>query len=310
MTEGKDVLSWDLFLEGFSKRKRFPPTEFELYDRLVAATRNFFCVVGVGAFRPGYLLVISKKLLPSMASLPDNSYDEFAWFLHTLRNMLEKVYGSRVAIFEHGMCACVGGLDRAHVHLMPLSRGVSDPEICGAIDAALLHRRAGVEGVVYDGYRFVNIDDIRQILESAEPDDYTLEGVQLSFDSLHSSYPIQGYPENLVNHVMSGGHYVYFDSDSLGSSFLTTADMNTQLGREIVFRASLANDTDLATYHQKVFRKNPHAALWRWQEFAFIENILKTLADVAVELESLETNDQALQYDYKNFASTANMSRN
>ena len=302
MAKDKDVLSWDLFLEGFSKRKEFPPTEFGLYDRLVAATRNFFCVVGVGAFRLGYLLVISKTLLPSMASMPDNSYDEFTWFLNTLRRVLERLYGSRVAIVEHGMCACVGGLDRAHVHIIPFPKDVSDFDICGATDAALIDRRAGIEGVVYDGYRFVNIHDIRQILESADPGDYTLEGVQLSFDSLNSPYSIQGYPGTLVNHIMTGGHYVYFDSGTLDSSFLTTVDLSTQLGREIVLRTSLSKDTDLATYHQKVSRKNPHAELWRWQEFAFVENILKSLADVAVELQSLESDGDAFKYDYKCFA--------
>ena len=41
----KDMLSWELFLEGAKKRKNFPPDKVDAFNRLIAYTKNYFAIV-------------------------------------------------------------------------------------------------------------------------------------------------------------------------------------------------------------------------------------------------------------------------
>ena len=58
-----DALSWDLFLQGSINRDSYPPEEINLVNRLVCHTKNFFVISAIGAFVPGYLMIISKRLI-------------------------------------------------------------------------------------------------------------------------------------------------------------------------------------------------------------------------------------------------------
>ena len=56
-----DALSWDLFLKGSKIRSSYPPKEIDLVNRLVCHTKNFFVIAAIGAFVPGYLMIVSKN---------------------------------------------------------------------------------------------------------------------------------------------------------------------------------------------------------------------------------------------------------
>ena len=110
-----DVLSWDKFLEESLLESTYPPPKIKLYNRLVAHTDNFFIIAAIGAFVPGYLMLVSKKLIPSLALIEDNQVNEMKWLIQKCSDAISKTYNKNVAVFEHGMCACIGGLDRAHL---------------------------------------------------------------------------------------------------------------------------------------------------------------------------------------------------
>ena len=57
----EDVLSWDKFFYETNKSKFYPPKKIDLYNRLVAFTDNFFVIAAIGAFTPGYLMIVTKK---------------------------------------------------------------------------------------------------------------------------------------------------------------------------------------------------------------------------------------------------------
>jgi len=71
-----DVLSWEKFLNETSKEKSYPPKKIDLYNRLVAHTDNFFVIAAIGAFVPGYLMIITKELLPSFSLIKDKNLEE------------------------------------------------------------------------------------------------------------------------------------------------------------------------------------------------------------------------------------------
>ena len=114
----EDVLAWDLFLKGSKKRNKLTP-KYPLDNRLIFETKNLFVVAGLGCFVPGYYLIITKSPYTSFAQLEDNEFKEYSWVIEKLSKKIKLVYGRSSAIFEHGMCACAGGLDHAHIHVMP-----------------------------------------------------------------------------------------------------------------------------------------------------------------------------------------------
>ena len=79
--EIKDVLSWNEFLKNSQLRNIYPPKSIDLYNRLIAHTRNFFLISAYGAFTPGYVMLISKELLPSMGMIHDSNLEEFKWLI-------------------------------------------------------------------------------------------------------------------------------------------------------------------------------------------------------------------------------------
>ena len=135
-----DVLSWNKFLEQSLLENTYPPSKIKLYNRLVAHTDNFFIIAAIGAFVPGYLMLVSKKLIPSLALVEDSQVDELKWLIQKCSNALSKTYSKNVTIFEHGMCACIGGLDRAHLHIMPMNKVADEKIIKESINRVLKKR--------------------------------------------------------------------------------------------------------------------------------------------------------------------------
>ena len=114
-----DELDWEKFRVNSNLSINNLPDVVQNYNRLICHTSNFFVISGFGAFTEGYLLIIPKKLIPSFASLEKNYIEEFLWLKNFLINSTKVLYGEYdQVVFEHGMCACMGGLDRAHLHLM------------------------------------------------------------------------------------------------------------------------------------------------------------------------------------------------
>ena len=77
----EDVLSWERFFNESKKRNFYPPKEIEMFNRLVLHTNNFFVIAAIGAFTPGYLMLVTKKLLPSLSLIDDEQLNELKWLI-------------------------------------------------------------------------------------------------------------------------------------------------------------------------------------------------------------------------------------
>ncbi len=282
----KDVLSWEKFNEDTHNEVRYPPDKIELFNRLIASTENFFVIAAIGAFVPGYVMIITKKLLPSLALIEDNQKDELDWLINILSNSITEVYKKKIVMFEHGMCACIGGLDRAHLHIMPISENADDKKIISSINKTLIRRRSGITSVEVDGYKFENIHDITEIMNGSEEDSYKIHGKQLNYNDI-KNLDVSDWPFSTRKQVLKGGHYVFFKTNSPTSSFLTDQNFQTQLGREIVFEIEKVSNPKIAELNKKILEKNNYANLWKWQEFSFKENILQTMHDLITPLEKI-----------------------
>ncbi len=276
-----DQLSWDKFFE-FSKNVNFP-SEVKDFNRLIAHTNNYFAISGYGAFTPGYVVVITKEFIPSFSLIKNNQLEELHYFLEILKKVIKKIYKRKTVLFEHGMCACIGGLDRAHLHIMSINPKIKNSSIKKSINTVLEKRKAGIRYIVYNGYKLENRHDINTILDfrkknRAKSDKIKVIGKLLKLNNI-KNFKIEKWPFATLNHVKKGGHYVYFKTDNDKTSFLTKYNFETQLGREIVFDLE-SNNKSFKEKHKRLILHNP----WQWQNNICEENILKTIKDFKIEL--------------------------
>ena len=297
----EDVLSWERFFNESKKRNFYPPKEIEMFNRLVLHTNNFFVIAAIGAFTPGYLMLVTKKLLPSLSLIDDEQLNELKWLIKVTKNAIEETYNREVVYFEHGMCACVGGLDRAHLHLMTISKDVNDDLLKKTINKVLNKRKAGIKSVEINGYKLENIHDIAEIMNSTEASSYKVNGNQLYFDDIKNNLDIKNWPVSARDHVSKGGHYVYFQTNSNSSSFLTNKNFQTQLGRQIVFETETKVNNTIKEMSDKILKKNNYASIWKWQEFSFKENMLKTMKDLIPALLKIEKDNKNNKYNFQTF---------
>jgi len=92
------------------------------YDRPVFETEMFVAVPALGQLVAGYLLLIPREHIFSMAQLPLDRLQLLEWFRNHAGDALEDRWG-RPILFEHGACsdnqpagACVA---HAHWHIVP-----------------------------------------------------------------------------------------------------------------------------------------------------------------------------------------------
>ena len=297
----EDVLSWERFFNESKKRNFYPPKEIEMFNRLISHTNNFFVIAAIGAFTPGYLMLVTKKLLPSFSLIDDEQLNELKWLIKVTASAIKDTYNREVVSFEHGMCACVGGLDRAHLHLMTVSKDVNDDLLKKTINKVLSKRKAGIKSVEINGYKLENIHDITELMNSTEASSYKVNGKQLYFDDIKNNLDIKNWPVSARDHVSKGGHYVYFQTNSISSSFLTNKNFQTQLGRQIVFETEIEANNTMKEMSDKILKKNNYASIWKWQEFSFKENMLKTMEDLIPALFKIEKENKNNKFNFQTF---------
>ena len=276
----KDQLSWEEFYNECKDRASLP-NKINEFNRLVAHTKNFFIISGYGAFTPGYLLIISKDFLPSFGLVENNQLSELNFLLKLTKETIDQELNRNSVVFEHGMCACIGGLDRAHIHIMSVPKETNEKSISEAIDLTLYNRKAGIEYIEYNNYKLQNLHDINHIYEDLVSKEEKNEGFKIVGKLLKKNdiqnLPVLNWPLITLDHIKKGGHYVYFKSDFEIASFLTTHNFETQFGREVVYQNELILNNEFKDKVKNLENENNNLHVWRWQHYTFEEDILKSM---------------------------------
>ena len=273
----KDQLSWEEFLKESTKEKII--TEVKPFNRLIAHSKNFFIVAGYGSFTDGYVLIITKDFIPSFGLIENEMLEEVNFLLKLLKINFKENYNKNAVIFEHGMCACIGGLDRAHLHLMSINENTTEESLKGSIESALHKRKAGIKSIHFQKYKLENIHDINQFMdenEHKEGVDYTVEGKLLKLIDI-KDLKFEEWPLVTIDHITKGGHYVYFKSDFANTSFLTKHNFQTQFGRQVVFENEMHLSEEFRIKIKKLIDNNPILEPWKWQSCFFEESIIETV---------------------------------
>ena len=296
-----DQLSWDEFYKESHKRNS-PPKKVSAFNRLIAHTKNFFIISGYGAFTPGYLLIVSKNFLPSFGLVENDQINELNFLIKITKETINQELDRSSVVFEHGMCACVGGLDRAHIHIMSIPKKTKNKNLTQSISKVLFNRKAGIEYIEYKNYKLENIHDINHIYDDIikkkdNKKEFKIIGKLFKLKDI-KNLPIGKWPLITLKHVKNGGHYVYFKSDFNISSFLTTHNYETQFGREVVYQNELILNSEFRKFTTRILNKNKNTNIWRWQDYFFEKNILHSMKIAKSGLTKLK---KKFENDYKKF---------
>ena len=95
------------------------------YDTVIFETKHFIVVPALGALVSGYVMIVTKEHLDSIAYLDDAGFEEFILLNQAVRTLQRRLYGIAPIVFEHGSAvgcsnksACC--VDHAHVHIAPI----------------------------------------------------------------------------------------------------------------------------------------------------------------------------------------------
>ncbi len=287
----QDPLSWDLFSIGAKKRNFQLPSNPTMDNRLIIDTKNFFVVSGLGAFVPGYFLIITKKTYTSFAQLDDNELQEFNWLVKILNESLKIKYNMRAALFEHGMCSCAGGLDHAHVHMMTIPNELNKDNFTSILDKVLKKRAAGINKMKFNNSEFDNIHDISTIINFHN--DY-----EIIDGKLLKSEDIKNFKNNfgeIRSELLKEEQYIQFRVLDESMEFCTKHYLGTQFGREIVYECFFSLNSDCKSLFNQLNRTNPSQLVWRWQDYYFDKNIMITMKDLGDFIRELSIKDELVK---------------
>ena len=275
-----DVLSWDLFNNDALKRGDLIPEKVSLENRLIFETKNFFAVCGLGAFIEGYAVIITKDYLNSFAVLNDDELTEFNWITKKINDFYRYKYNKKIAIFEHGMCSCAGGLDHAHMHTIP-SPEFNEIDLKKIINKILKTRAAGINKIIFKENEFDNVHDISTIINFSS--DYKIiEGKLLEFNDINE---FKGKIDSIKDDIIKKEQYIYFNFNNK-QIFTTNHYLGTQFGRELVYEIYLNKDEKKKKYFDSLTRSNLNKFIWRWQDYSFEDNILSTIKEMSSYLKN------------------------
>ena len=296
-----DQLSWEDFYNK-SKKRLSIPNKINDFNRLIAHTKNFFVISGYGAFTPGYFIIITKDFIPSFGLIYENQLEELNFLIRLMKELIYQEIDRNSVVFEHGMCACIGGLDRAHMHVMSIPKNSNEKSISDSIENTLYSRKVGIEYIEYKNYKLQNLHDINQIYEdiiskNEKSEDFKIVGKILTKKDIQN-LPTEKWPLITLDHIKKGGHYVYFKSDFELASFLTTKNFETQFGREVVFNNELILNTEFKNKIKKLKNKNKNLNVWQWQHYTFEEEVIQSMKIAKEGMTNLKDKHQK---SYKEF---------
>ena len=111
---------------------------------------------------------------------------------------------------------------------------------------------------------------------------YKIKGKQFTLKDIQE-IDVKLWPFGVKKHVLSGKNYVYFNTGGK-KSFFTTNNFETQIGRQIIFEASIVKDKKLKNLYNKTLKVNKFSQIWRWQENVFEKNVFNTIVTILKSL--------------------------
>ena len=114
--------------ENFRFREADASGAFEIPSRILFENENWYLVPTLGCFTTGYVLLISKKHVFSVANLDCDSFREMLAIKARVEEFLAEHCGMKCLCFEHGVtsdsCDGPNSVNHLHLHIAPFHRPI------------------------------------------------------------------------------------------------------------------------------------------------------------------------------------------
>ena len=147
-------------------------------EHILYESDNYIVLPGLGAFFEGYVMIVPKKHVMSMAELAEESdelYEEFLRVLNDMRFILESIYHKKIFVFECGSGKGGAGkhttsIVHAHVHMAPSDIPVLKSVQKSGLHPGLIHPRSLKNYGEYPYMLYIDQEDTWYIV--SDPDTY------------------------------------------------------------------------------------------------------------------------------------------
>ena len=327
------ILPWYRFERSAAERDYSLPATITDDNRLICQTENFFVISGLGAFVPGYVLLIPKdaKYL-SFASLPQKYYAEFRWLAVNLSKIISSTYNKIInsyyktrnityvesVIFEHGLvlgqlsCACT---KQAHLHLMikpcqeMVTKVIDWYNLTSNLSNNQLWSISGDQEYIINQVVNQRIKNYLGVLCSDFEASLNLQDLREYQESLDLNVSLDNYPQSAYHLLNQEQPYVFFWTQNTSLRFICSANL---VGKYQPKKLSKYLKT-LSLHHLEEIPLgsqfgreivanfwNIKEPFWDWRYITGYENMLRTMLDIAQSLSSLVSQSQAQLYGYQN----------
>ena len=167
----------------------------EHQEHILYESKHFYVVPGTGAFFEGYVMIVPKKHIMSVALMEPNELEDFFQVLDDMRYLLHSIYGKPVFAFE-----CASGrtgegkhktsIVHAHVHLAPTEMPVLE-EV----------RKSGVRPWLMSPDDFSSYGETPYMLYITQDNEWYIT------DNPHAYFPRQHPRQVLANWMGDYAHY-------------------------------------------------------------------------------------------------------
>lgn len=94
-------------------------------DTIIYETHNFIVTPALGALVSGYIMIISRNHINSMAYLSENEMDELLKIIGYFKILITEKFKVSPILFEHGSAVncfskAANSVDHAHLHIVPV----------------------------------------------------------------------------------------------------------------------------------------------------------------------------------------------
>lgn len=123
----------DLFDAGcvFCRMRSDPDLSTDPANELLYVGKSHYVVSGLGAWTPGYVLLITHQHFDNFSLSSDESQGELNWLFSKIEQLFLRLFG-QVTIFEHGAIddkrKAGGCINHAHIHFL-----ARDVDLCGEL---------------------------------------------------------------------------------------------------------------------------------------------------------------------------------
>lgn len=136
----------------------------ELKSRVITESEHFVVIPTIGAFVEGYVLIVSKAHFECMGKIPVQLFPELERLTLSVKEMIQKEYGSNSICFEHGGLSCTnlhgGCIAHAHLHIVPCDTLMIN-EICSfGLTASKLQALSSLHEICQNDTPYLYFEDI------------------------------------------------------------------------------------------------------------------------------------------------------